>query len=287
MSNKYKDPLTRMEVDESNLEKWKNQLKFVSVIPNHILLNMDIKTNNGSIQNKKDLYFDRVKTFITNKSGHLLNKLITINKSHRILEERKTEYNDIMRKYNKSIKEYKDQDGKTVVVRLVLNKNKDKMMAYLQYYNYKKKTRDVYDINSIISEVQDYILKQQLYGLYVGDLMMGFLIIKKSRQFNIDGEDNMVDTFYVQEVFIDINMRGKRLGKILIDYSILLCPINKKYMSLMTYEGNNMVNIATANGFVLQKKASVCPVNKLLFIRKMNESDFIRKSNRITETSSN
>lgn len=89
MSNKYKDPLTRMEIDESNLEKWKNQLKFVSVIPNHILLNMDIKTNNGSIQNKKDLYFDRVKTFITNKSGHLLNKLITINKSHRILEERK------------------------------------------------------------------------------------------------------------------------------------------------------------------------------------------------------
>ena len=287
MSNKYKDPLTRMEIDESNLEKWKNQLKFVSVIPNHILLNMDIKTNNGSIQNKKDLYFDRVKTFITNKSGHLLNKLITINKSHRILEERKKEYNDIIRKYNKSIKEYKDKDGKTVVVRLVLNKKKEKMMAYLQYYNYKKKTRDVYDINSIISEIQDYILKQQLYGLFVGDLMMGLLIIKKSRQFNIDDEDNMVDTFYVQEVFIDINMRGKRLGKILIDYSILLCPINKKYMSLMTYEGNNIVNIVTANGFVLQKKASVCPVNKLLFIRKMNESDFIRKSNRITGTSFN
>lgn len=161
------------------------------------------------------------------------------------------------------------------------------MMAYLQYYNYKKKTRDVYDINSIISEIQDYILKQQLYGLFVGDLMMGLLIIKKSRQFNIDDEDNMVDTFYVQEVFIDINMRGKRLGKILIDYSILLCPINKKYMSLMTYEGNNIVNIVTANGFVLQKKVSVCPVNKLLFIRKMNESDFIRKSNRITGTSFN
>jgi hypothetical protein len=77
-------------------------------------------------------------------------------------------------------------------------------------------------------------------------------------------------------------MRGRKLGKILIDYSILLCPVNKKYMSLMTYEGNNMVKIATANGFILQKKASVCPVNRLLFIRKMEESDFIRKSNRIT-----
>ena len=158
-------------------------------------------------------------------------------------------------------------------------------MAYLQYYNYKKKTKDAYDINSIISEVQDYILKHQLYGLFVGDLMMGFLIIKKSRQFNIDGEDDMVDTFYIQEVFTDINMRGKRLGKILIDYAILLCPVNKKYISLMTYEGNSMVNIAVANGFVLQKKASVCPVNKLLFIRKMDESDFIRRSNRLTASS--
>uniref|UniRef100_A0A6C0LHN7 N-acetyltransferase domain-containing protein n=1 Tax=viral metagenome TaxID=1070528 RepID=A0A6C0LHN7_9ZZZZ len=280
MSNTYKDPLTKMEVDEGNIEKWKNKLKFVSAIPNHILSNMDVKTNNGSIQVKRDLYFDRVKTFIGNKSGHLLNKLITVNKSHRILEERKSEYNDIMRKYNKSIKEYKDKDGKTVVVRLVLNKNKDKMMAYLQYYNYKKHTKDEYD--NIISEVQDYILKHQIYGLYVGDLMMGFLVIKKSRVFNIDDTDDMVDTFYIQEVFIDTNMRGKKLGKILIEYALLLCPVNKKYMSLMTYEGNIMAKIATDNGFVLQKKPSVCPVNKLLLIRAMNEDDFNKNTNRIT-----
>lgn len=282
MSNTYKDPLTKMEVDEGNIEKWKNKLKFVSAIPNHILTNMDIKTNNGSIQVKRDLYFDRVKTFIGNKSGHLLNKLITINKSRRILEERKAEYNDIMRKYNKSIKEYKDKDGKTVVVRLVLNKNKDKMMAYLQYYNYKKHTKDEYDKKSIIAEVQDYILKHQIYGLYVGDLMMGFLVIKKSRAFNIDGTDTMVDTFYIQEVFIDTNMRGRKLGKILIVYALLLCPVNKKYMSLMTYEGNIMAKIAANNGFVLQKKPSVCPVNRLLLIRTMNEEDFNKNTNRIT-----
>jgi hypothetical protein len=274
-----------MEVDEGNIEKWKNKLKYVSAIPNHLLLNMDIKPNNGSIQVKRDLYYDRVKTFVGNKSGHLLNRLITINRSSRILEERKTEYNDILRKYNKSIKEYKDKDGKTVVVRLVLNKNKDKMMAYLQYYNYKKHTKDEYDKKSIIAEVQDYILKQQLYGLYVGDLMMGFLVIKKSRAFNIDGTDSVgdtVDTFYIQEVFTDINMRGRKLGKILIDYAILLCPTNKKYISLMTYEGNLMAKIAINNGFVLQKKPSVCPVNCLLFIRTMADGDFSRNTNRIT-----
>ena len=96
------------------------------------------------------------------------------------------------------------------------------------------------------------------------------------------GTDTMVDTFYIQEVFIDTNMRGRKLGKILIEYALLLCPVNKKYMSLMTYEGNIMAKIATDKGFVLQKKPSVCPVNRLLLIRTMNEEDFNKNTNRIT-----
>jgi hypothetical protein len=285
MDNRYNDALTKMVVDETNLEKWKKKLSIVSNIPTGFLLNMDINPNTaGNADNKRKLYFERVKTFIENKSGHLLNKLISVNKSHRMLQEKKTEYNDIMRRYNKSIKEYNDKYDTKVIVRLVLNNKKEKLMAYLQYFNYKKQTRDTYDPKIIIDEVQDYILKHQMFGLYVGDLMMGFLIIKKSRKFDIDYEEEKVETFYIQEVFTDINMRGRKLGKILIDYALLLCPVNKQYVSLMTYEGNKMVNIATSMGFVLQKKASVCPVNKLLFIRKMTESDFIKTTNRMTAT---
>lgn len=285
MDNRYNDALTKMVVDETNLEKWKKKLSIVNNIPSGFLLNMDINPNTaGNADNKRKLYFERVKTFIENKSGHLLNKLISVNKSHRMLQEKKTEYNDIMRRYNKSIKEYNDKYDTKVIVRLVLNNKKEKLMAYLQYFNYKKQTRDTYDPKIIIDEVQDYILKHQMFGLYVGDLMMGFLIIKKSRKFDIDYEEEKVETFYIQEVFTDINMRGRKLGKILIDYALLLCPVNKQYVSLMTYEGNKMVNIATSMGFVLQKKASVCPVNKLLFIRKMTESDFIKTTNRMTAT---
>ena len=284
--NKYNDALTKMVVDEANLEKWKKQLNIVSNIPNRFLVKMDINPNTaGNADNKKKLYFERVKTFIENKSGHLLNKLISINTSRILLEDKKAEYNDIMRQYNKSIKEYNDKYDTKVTVRLVLNKNKEKLMAYIQYYNYKKLTKDKYDSKSIIEEIQDYILKNQLYGLFVGDLMMGFLIIKKSRRFDIDGNDDKVDTFYIQEVFTDKNMRGRKLGKILIDYALLLCPINKQYVSLMTYEGNNMINIANSMGFILQKKASACPVNKLLFIRKMNESDFVKNNNRLSASS--
>jgi GNAT superfamily N-acetyltransferase len=285
MDNRYNDALTKMVVDETNLEKWKKKLSIVSNIPSGFLLNMDINPNTaGNADNKKKLYFERVKTFIENKSGHLLNKLISVNKSHRMLQEKKAEYNDIMRRYNKSIKEYNDKYDTKVIVRLVLNNKKEKLMAYLQYFNYKKQTRDTYDPKIIIDEVQDYILKHQMFGLFVGDLMMGFLIIKKSRKFDIDYEEEKVETFYIQEVFTDKNMRGRKLGKILIDYALLLCPVNKQYVSLMTYEGNNMVNIATSMGFVLQKKASVCPVNKLLFIRRMTESDFIKTTNRMTAT---
>ena len=94
-----------------------------------------------------------------------------------------------------------------------------------------------------------------------------------------------VDTFYIQEVYIDKSMRGRKLGKILLDYALLICPINKKYVSLMTYEGNIMANIAVSYGFELQNEESECPVNKLFFIRKMTDNDFIKNSNRITKSS--
>ena len=42
MDNRYNDALTKMVVDETNLEKWKKKLSIVSNIPTGFLLNMDI-----------------------------------------------------------------------------------------------------------------------------------------------------------------------------------------------------------------------------------------------------
>jgi len=169
---------------------------------------------------------------------------------------------------------------------LVLNKNKDKFMAYLQYYNYKKLTKDTYTPDSLVKEIDDLILKNRLYGLYSDNLMVGFLIVRKSRYFKIDNVSDKVDTFYIQEVYIDKSMRGRKLGKILLDYALLICPVNKKYISLMTYEGNIMANIAKSYGFELQDEESECPVNKLFFVRRMTDKDFLKNTNRITESNS-
>jgi ribosomal protein S18 acetylase RimI-like enzyme len=285
-SNKFYDPLTNMFVSKSNIEAWNKKLKYTHSAPNHFLENIDIVFDKKEkIDVKKQLYYEKIKMFINNNSEHLLNNLITVNKSRALIKERRDEYNEIMRLYNKSMKEYQDNRGKNIVIRLVLNKNKDKFMAYLQYYNYKKLTKDTYTSDSLIREIDDLILKNRLYGLYSDDLMVGFLIVRKSRYFKIDNMSDKVDTFYIQEVYIDKSMRGRKLGKILLDYALLICPINKKYVSLMTYEGNIMANIAVSYGFELQNEESECPVNKLFFIRKMTDNDFIKNTNRITKSS--
>ena len=285
-SNKFYDPLTNMFVSKSNIEAWNKKLKYTHSAPNHFLENIDIVFDKKEkIDVKKQLYYEKIKMFINNNSEHLLNNLITVNKSRALIKERRDEYNEIMRLYNKSMKEYQDNRGKNIVIRLVLNKNKDKFMAYLQYYNYKKLTKDTYTPDSLIREIDDLILKNRLYGLYSDDLMVGFLIVRKSRYFKIDNMSDKVDTFYIQEVYIDKSMRGRKLGKILLDYALLICPINKKYVSLMTYEGNIMANIALSYGFELQNEESECPVNKLFFIRKMTDNDFIKNTNRITKSS--
>ena len=285
-SNKFYDPLTNMFVSKSNIEAWNKKLKYTHSAPNHFLENIDIVFDKKEkIDVKKQLYYEKIKMFINNNSEHLLNNLITVNKSRALIKERRDEYNEIMRLYNKSMKEYQDNRGKNIVIRLVLNKNKDKFMAYLQYYNYKKLTKDTYTPDSLIREIDDLILKNRLYGLYSDDLMVGFLIVRKSRYFKIDNMSDKVDTFYIQEVYIDKSMRGRKLGKILLDYALLICPINKKYVSLMTYEGNMMANIAVSYGFELQNEESECPVNKLFFIRKMTDNDFIKNTNRITKSS--
>ena len=284
-SNTFNDPLIKMEVSKSNFKDWEKKIKYTYSVPNHFLSYMDISVDiKENIEVKKKLYLERVKMFVNNNSGHLLNKLMSVNKSRSLLEEDKEEYNELMRVYNKSIKEYYDAHNKKIVIRLVLKTNKDKLMAYVQYYYYKIRTQDTYTPKSIVNEVDDFILKNQIYGLYADNLMIGFLIIKKNRAFIIDDNSkSKTDTFYIQEVYIDKSMRGKKLGKILLDYALLICPIGKKYISLMTYEGNPMANIAKSYNFVLQKKPSPCPVNKLLFIRKMREDDFLRNTNRISD----
>jgi ribosomal protein S18 acetylase RimI-like enzyme len=274
-----------MEVSKSNFKDWEKKVNDRRTFPNYFLSYIDISVDKKeAIDVKKKLYLERVKMFVDNNSGHLLNKLISVNQSRMLDEEDKEDYNKLMRRYNKSIKEYQDANNKKIVIRLVLRTNKDRLMAYTQYYYYKIRTQDTYTPKSIVNEVDDFILKHQMYGLYADNLMVGFLIIKKNRAFIIDDNSKSnTDTFYIQEVYIDKSMRGKKLGKILLGYALLICPISKKYISLMTYEGNPMVNIAKSYNFVLQKKPSPCPVNKLMFVRKMKDDDFLINTNRISD----
>ena len=137
-SNSFNDPLIKMEVSKSNFKDWEKKVNDRCTFPNHFLSYIDISVDKKeAIDVKKKLYLERVKMFVDNNSGHLLNKLISVNQSRMLDEEDKEDYNELMRRYNKSIKEYQDAHNKKIVIRLVLRTNKDRLMAYAQYYYYK------------------------------------------------------------------------------------------------------------------------------------------------------
>jgi ribosomal protein S18 acetylase RimI-like enzyme len=281
--DKYYEPLTSMHINKLNLDQFKKKLKSVYIIPNNMLKNLDIHTDTIDINEKKKLYYERIETYISRGNPKLLSNLISINKSKKDIEDRKKEYNNILRIYNKSIKNFKDKYDNDVVVKLIIDTPLNKTTSYFHYYNYKIHAKENTDKKYIMDNVDDFILKNLMYGLYINELLIGFLIIKTSRKFNVDFSSEKIDTFYIQEVYIDKNYRERRLATLLLQYAILICPINKKYISLITYESNPMLKLSQlCCKFILQQTETKCPVNKKLLIRKMEEEDFKSISKRLT-----
>ena len=147
--------------------------------------------------------------------------------------------------------------------------------------------KEVKDEKDIIASVDDVIVRHKRYGIYVDVLLVVFMVIQKSRSFNMDSlsENEKVPCLYIQERYNDNKYRKRDLAKIFIEYAIMICPTKKKYISLMTYDGNPIVKISQSYKFVLQSTPSECQVNKLLLIREMKDSDFERSTNRISNSS--
>ena len=288
MSETFYEPLIQMNINSKNLEDWKKKIRKSNFIPNHLLSKFDIIPLTNDIETKKNLYIERIETFLKGGNVKMLSNLFRINQRNKELEDIKSEYDINMYKFNRSIQHFKDKQGVDVEVKLVDRSPLHKGIAYYHYLKYKKLAKEFKDEKDIIASVDDFILKHKMYGLYVDDLLVGFMVIQKSRSFNIDGlsENEKVPTFYIQEIYIDNNYRKRDLAKIFIEYAIMICPTKKKYISLMTYDGNPIVKISQSYKFVLQSTTSECQVNKLLLIREMKAPDFERSTNRISNSSS-
>ena len=288
MSETFYEPLIQMNINSKNLEDWKKKIRKSNFIPNHLLSKLDIIPLTNDIETKKNLYIERIETFLKGGNVKMLSNLFRINQRNKELEDIKSEYDINMYKFNRSIQHFKDKQGVDVEVKLVDRSPLHKGIGYYHYLKYKKLAKEFKDEKDIIASVDDFILKHKMYGLYVDDLLVGFMVIQKSRSFNIDSlsENEKVPTFYIQEIYIDNNYRKRDLAKIFIEYAIMICPTKKKYISLMTYDGNPIVKISQSYKFVLQSTTSECQVNKLLLIREMKAPDFERSTNRISNSSS-
>jgi len=123
--------------------------------------------------------------------------------------------------------------------------------------------------------VEDFILKNLIFGIFINQTLAGFVIIHPSKNFHIDIDNGQCDnkkvsTFYIQELIIHPQFRGNKLSKYLLEYCILRCPQDKKYMSLMTMSDNYALQkIAESVGFIKQKTPSGDINHPLLMVKRI------------------
>ena len=77
-------------------------------------------------------------------------------------------------------------------------------------------------IDELIDYISDYILKNQIYGIFINNTNNTNLIgcvIQNTKKFNID--DIRINTFYIQELFINIVYYFTKFPCILLENKII------------------------------------------------------------------
>jgi GNAT superfamily N-acetyltransferase len=184
-------------------------------------------------------------------------------------EDLKKELND----YQKIIKESISQIDSDSFIRLLIDN--DKIKTYYLYKKLKFQIDEYLDNDNkpigdeyITHHIDDFILKNTIYGIFHKNILAGFVIIENSKTFFIDEGSEKVETNYIQEIYIDDEYKNKKFGTKLINY-IILRYFNKpeRYFSLMTTDDNyGMISVASKFKFIAQIKLSGDPKHSLLFI---------------------
>jgi len=271
--------ITQFQVTLDNIEKWKKLLKsasFPSLLPVHkkILSRYDVSTI--------DDYFKLIKNALENKTIDDIVEKYNIEKNLEVEKDLKKEKENLKNKIENSIKTISDN----TVIRMLTDDDEDD--ATKLYILFKETMKE--DVDEAREYTQDFILKNIMYGIFTDDKLVGFIIIKYSRKFNIDFHTEKVDTFYIQELLIDPEYRGKKLSKYLMEYCIYRCPKSQKFISLMTTPDNiPLQKVAKSLGFVAQQTSSGDSKHSLLMIKNMDKvenTSVIKSSSKTNSVSS-
>ncbi len=242
-------PFTYMEICETlNIKLWERKINFETINQKRL--------NYFNISDKKD-YILLIKTNINNPDK--LNEIYKLYKNNQIIASEELEASEKQKQellYINSISKI----NTNITIRLLLSSDSDNALKL--YKEYKQDD----NLNDYIS---DYILKNQIYGIFINNNLIGCAIIN-TKLFIIDDNDNKKLTYYIQEIFITNDFKNMKYGEKLFNYILNKCPSNLKYISFMTNVDNKaMYKIAEKNNFILQKKSSGDINNTSLFIFKI------------------
>jgi GNAT superfamily N-acetyltransferase len=103
---------------------------------------------------------------------------------------------------------------------------------------------------------------------FIDNKIEGYVVINENRKFKTDfSPDEELNTYYIQEIFINPQHRNKKLGKVLFEYTIQRS--SNVIISLMTTPNNiSMISIAEYYGFIAQSISSGDDLHSLLMIYK-------------------
>lgn len=234
--------------------------------------------NSTTINKKKLLHFlcetkeEYIKKIIDNKDKpEILKEIFDLYKENKKIESERIEKEEEERNLKLFLDSiYHVQSDKEPKILIRLLSELDKENAFDLYKYYKIYAGEYDDDEEIEGYIDDFILKNLIYGILENDILVGCVIIYSRKKFKIDNEDDIVNTFYIQEIFISNDKKGLKYGEHLFNYIIKKCPDNIEYISFMTKDENKaMKKIAAKNNFEKQKNnESGDAKNPLLYIKK-------------------
>lgn len=248
-------PFTYMEICETlNINLWERKINFEIISKKRL--------NYFNISDKKD-YILLIKSNINNPDK--LKEIYKLYKTNQIIASEVLEASEKQKQELLYINSISKINETTLIRLLLFSDNNNALDLYKEYKQDK-------DLNDYIS---DYILKNQIYGIFINNILIGCVIIN-TKSFFIDNDnknenenDEKKQTYYIQEIFITNDYKNMKYGEKLFNYIITKCPSNLKYISFMTKSDNKaMYKIAEKNNFILQKKLSGDINNPSLFIFK-------------------
>lgn len=244
----YYCSVTGLTVTQENIDKWTKLVKIYGATPG--ALRMMNRYGAKSVEQFCQLI---KKSIEDNTVDDVVNKYIQKRQNLSIISD-----NIEKNQTRKIIANSKRIISKTVSIIMLSEKNQDE--AFKMYEQFKESIGDDYELD----HVQDFILKNLMFGLFVGKRLVGFTVIKENRKFQTDISDEE-STYYIQDMYVVKEYRGKGFGKLLMDY----CQEkSSKTMSLMVMPQNtSMIALAQKCGFVKQQVGSGDTKHSLLMIK--------------------